>query len=111
MDPGIFPSFGDRPGFGPESQKYGDPRSEILGFREHPGTAPRADPNHSSLLRSRAQAVFLFVDGGGDGYTVHCLTTHVLLALERLRTRFCIYIYSYIHLVIAIHNYNIDLYK
>ena len=76
-----------------------DPRSEILGFRGHPGTASRAgedDPNHSSLLRSRAQVVFLFADGGGDGCTVHCLTTHVLLALERLRTtRFCIYIATY----------------
>ena len=38
MDPGIFQSSGDRPGFGPESQKYGDPRSEILGFRGQPGS-------------------------------------------------------------------------
>ena len=36
MDPGIFQSSGDRPGFGPESQKYGDPRFEILGSADNP---------------------------------------------------------------------------
>ena len=103
MDPGIFPSSGDRPGFGPESQKYGDPRSEILGFRGQPGTAlaPRTTRNSSAYRGRRSESLFtssiessgcfpMFADGGGDGCTVHCLTTHVLLALERLRTtRFC----------------------
>ena len=36
MDPGIFQSSGNRPGFGPESQKYGDPRFEILGSADNP---------------------------------------------------------------------------
>ena len=67
MDPGIFRSSGDRPGFGPESQKYGDPRPEILGFRGQPGTASCAgedDPNHSSLLRGlKLFSYLLMVEG------------------------------------------------
>ena len=81
MDPGIFPSSGDRPGFGPESQKYGDPKSEILGSADNPEQrrVPRGRRSESLFTSSRAQAVFLFADGGGDGCTAHCLTTHVLL--------------------------------